>query len=74
MNFYLNEKVKNEFNLIKNLKTKKIFYIYKNYSKNKDIDIFNSNKKYQIEKSNSIFINKNENCLKKRILKIQWKM
>ena len=66
MNFYLNEKVKSEFNLIKNFKSTKIFYIYKNYSKNKDIDIFNSNKKYQIEKSNSIFINKNENCLKKK--------
>lgn len=70
MNFYLNEKVKNEFNSIKNFKNKKIFYIYKNYSKTKNINIFNSNKIYQIENRNSIFIN-NENCSKKKKLKIK---
>ena len=56
--FYMNDKIKNEFDLLKNLKKQKgpIFYIYKNYSKNKKNIIFNS-KRYNIEKNNSIFIN-----------------
>ena len=61
-NFNLNETIKNEFNLLKNLKNiknkKQIFYIYKNYSKKKGFKCFNLNKKYKIEKNDSIFINK----------------
>ena len=55
--FYINDKIKNQFDLLKNLKNKKkgkIFYIYKNYSKNKN----NLSKRYNIEKNFSLFINK----------------
>ena len=70
--FYMNDKIKNEFDLLKNLKKQKgpIFYIYKNYSKNKKNIIFNS-KRYNIEKNNSIFINKSitkSNNLKNSII------
>ena len=71
-NYYLNEKIKKEFDLIKNLKNnnkKLIFDINKNYSKNKDNNLFNS--RYKIENSNSIFINKsfsNANYLKNSII------
>ena len=56
--FYMNDKIKNEFDILKNLKKQKgpIFYIYKNYTKNKKNINFNS-KRYNIEKNNSIFIN-----------------
>ena len=70
-NFYLNEKINKEFDLLKNLKTnkkEKIFYIYKNYSKYKDN---NPCQKYKIKKNNSIFINKSytkENHLKISII------
>lgn len=65
------EKIKNDFNLLKNLKNKKkerIFKITKNYSKIIDDNSFISRKKYRntnyynhlnkIQSNNSIFINK----------------
>ena len=67
INYYLNDKIKAGFNLLKNLKNKKIFYIYKNYSKVKNNNHFNYSKKFIIENSNSIFINNNgENGSKKK--------
>ena len=61
-NFCLNEKIKNEFDVLKNLTSKnkdRIFYIYKNYSKkkNNNNNNFNPSKIYKIENNNSIFIN-----------------
>ena len=59
-NFNLNEKIINEFDLLKNLnkKKKRIFYICKDYAKYKDNNHFSPSKIYKIENNNSIFINK----------------